>query len=62
LLVGEALGSVLEFVDNYHDDIPNYLYNVAGQTYDKILVGYETSPLPASHRLAEMLGAEPLFF
>ncbi|MFN4259083.1 MAG: phosphoribosyltransferase domain-containing protein [Gemmataceae bacterium] len=62
LLVDGDLGSVLEFGDNYHDDIPNYLYNVAGQQYNRILIGYETSSLPATHRLPELLAAEVIFF
>jgi hypothetical protein len=61
LLTGGELLSMLEFLDNYHDSIPNYLYNVAGRTYDRILICYETSPLPEEHRLPQMLGACPLY-
>ena len=62
LLPGDAVASVLEFADNYHDDIPNYLYNVADRQYDRVLIGYETRPLPAAHRLPETLKARVLFF
>jgi hypothetical protein len=62
LLVGADVTSALEFVDNYHDGMPNYLYNVAGRHYDRILVGYETHPLPPDHRLAEQLGGAAVFF
>jgi hypothetical protein len=61
ILPGEAIASVLEFVDNYHDDIPNYVYNVIDRHYDTVVIGYETSPLPASHRLGERLGGQALF-
>jgi len=62
ILVGEGVASALEFTDNYHDEIPNYVYNVDVACYDRILIGYETQPLPASHRLAKQLGATSLFF
>lgn len=61
ILVGEDVGSSLEFIDNYHDEMPNYLYNVADREYDRVLIGYETHPLPASHRLPEMLCGRALF-
>lgn len=62
ILVGEGIASALEFTDNYHDEIPNFVYNVDPAGYDRILIGYETRPLPASHQLAKQLGATPLFF
>jgi Phosphoribosyl transferase/TRSP domain C terminus to PRTase_2 len=62
VLVGEDIHSVIEFVDNYGDGISNYVYNVADKHYDRIIIGYETRPLPAEHRLPEMLGATPVFF
>lgn len=62
ILVGEGISAAHEFVDNYHDEIPNYVYNVHPERYDRIIIGYETWPLPQSHRLAEMLGARALFF
>lgn len=62
ILVGEGISAAHEFVDNYHDEIPNYVYNVHSERYDRILIGYETWPLPQSHRLAEMLHARALFF
>jgi hypothetical protein len=62
VLVGEDIHSVIEFVDNYGDGIPNYVYNVADRHYDRIIIGYETHPLPAEHSLPEMLGATPVFF
>lgn len=62
LLVDADIRSVLEFCDNYHDEMSNYIYNVTERWYDKILVGYETRPLPANHTLPAMIGALPIFF
>lgn len=62
LLVDTDIRSVVEFVDNYHDGIANYVYNVADRRYDRILIGYETHPLPAGHALGQQLGATTIFF
>jgi hypothetical protein len=62
LLTGEDLHSAIEDVDNYHDGIPNYLYNVADRSYDHVALCYETRPLPPAHRLPEVLGATALYF
>ncbi len=62
ILPGEDIASVLEFEDNYHDGIPNYLYNGDLHSYDRVLIGYETTPLPSGHCLPERLGAETFFF
>jgi hypothetical protein len=62
LLCGEDLSSSLEFLDNYHDGIPNYLYNATRQEQSRALIGYEARPIPPGHTLPEMLGAVPLFF
>jgi hypothetical protein len=55
LLVDGDLQSVLEFTDNYHDDMPNFVYNVLDRDYHRVIIGYETDPLPPAHRLAEQL-------
>ena len=62
ILLGEGISTVHEFIDNYHDEIPNYVYNVHPERYDRIIIGYETWPLPQAHRLADILGARTLFF
>lgn len=62
LLADGIISSSLEFIDNYHDDIANYVYNVTDRHYDRILICYETSPLPARHTLGALLKAQPLFF
>lgn len=59
---GGDLGAALSFTDNYGDDMPNYVYNVADRTYDRVLVGYETRPLPPAHRLPALLGAAVVHF
>lgn len=62
LLVDGDLSSVLEFTDNYGDAMPNYLYNVADRRYDRVVIGYETRPLPPEHTLPAMLGATAVYF
>lgn len=61
LLVGDALMSGIETVDNYHDGIPNYVYNVADRRYDRVVLCYETRPLPAAHTLPAVLNATTVF-
>ncbi len=62
LLVDGDITSSFEFRDNYDDDIPNYLYNAVPDAYDRVLIGYETRPLPAGHALPDSLAVTPLFF
>lgn len=61
LMIDGEIKSALEFVDNYHDGIPNFLYNVDRLKYNQILVCYETYPIPSEHRLLEILNASPVF-
>jgi hypothetical protein len=61
LMVGDALMSVLETADNYGDGIPNYVYNVADRHYDRIVLCYETRPLPVAHTLPAQLNATTVF-
>lgn len=58
LLADGDITSKLEFADNYHDGIANYLYNFADRTYDRVLIGYETQPLPPDHSPP----GQPVFF
>ena len=62
LLIDGDITSASEFVDNYHDGMPNYLYNVGDRNYDRVIIGYETDPLPSGHTLPQRLGATPIFF
>jgi hypothetical protein len=61
LLVGDALMSAIETVDNYGDGIPNYVYNVADRHYDRVVLCYETRPLPVAHTLPALLNATTVF-
>jgi hypothetical protein len=47
--------SKLEFKDNYHENIDNFVYNVADKSYDKVLICYETPLLPQDHNLKALL-------
>lgn len=57
ILIGGDIRCAMETVDNYWDGIPNYLYNVEPGQYDRVLIGYETHPLPPEHDLPQRLGA-----
>lgn len=54
ILPGLAIRSALSFRDNVGDDIPNYLYNVNGADYDRILVTYEGECRPDPALLAAL--------
>lgn len=43
-----AIQSKINFQDNYHEEIDNFLYNIK-EGYDKILVMYETPTIPEKH-------------
>jgi hypothetical protein len=62
ILVGDAITSCQEFMDNYDDHISNYLYNLSAADYSLIGIGYETRSLPSDHQLPNLLSAIPLFF
>ncbi|GEO82858.1 phosphoribosyltransferase family protein [Pararhodospirillum oryzae] len=62
ILPGHAIGAALEFPDAYQDGIPNYLYGVSPDQYDRILVCYETPPATAQQSLIDALGAQPVYF
>ncbi|MCV5830512.1 TRSP domain-containing protein, partial [Escherichia coli] len=42
IAVGYAIESAISFTDNYGLGIPNFVYNVAHQQFDRILVCTET--------------------
>ncbi|MBL8820179.1 MAG: phosphoribosyltransferase domain-containing protein [Planctomyces sp.] len=58
LMVSGDLGSALEFEDNYHDGIPNFLYNVSDHQYDRIFVMYETDPWPHTCKIPVLPAVE----
>jgi hypothetical protein len=62
LLPGESIQDVLEFEDNYGDQMPNYLYNARQQPFDRVFIGYETPYWPSSHTLPKALNAQTFIF
>ncbi len=62
ILLGHDIKSTLSFVDNYGENIDNYLYNVEKGQYDNVVLCYETASLPEEHQLSEALGASCCFF
>lgn len=60
---GHDIATFLHFVDNYHDGIDNFLYNVFPNSSGRqTVICYETSPLPPEHDLPQILGAQTVFF
>jgi hypothetical protein len=55
LAQGFAVSSVFSFEDNYGQGIPNYLYNIGHQHYDRIIIGAETPQGSISARLLDRL-------
>jgi len=53
LNIDADITSRLSFIDNYHEDIHNYLYNMGD--YEQIYVVYETPKLPVDHDLLQQL-------
>lgn len=52
---GHAIQSVISFSDNYGQGIPNFLYNVAHQTFDRIILCIETPRESVDPRLIAAL-------
>lgn len=61
-LVGNALRCALQFTDNYGDGIPNWLYNVRREAYDRVLVCHETPEETLDPRLLAEFAAQPVGF
>ena len=59
---GEAITEKLEFMDNYNDNIPNYLYNVAPNQYEQVLICHETPMCLPLTQLAQQLNARLLYY
>lgn len=47
--------SKIQFVDNYGENIDNFLYNVIDKDYDVIIICYETKNIPDNHKLKSLL-------
>ncbi|HRD66310.1 MAG TPA: phosphoribosyltransferase domain-containing protein [Candidatus Competibacter sp.] len=54
ILVGDAIASRREFLDNYGDGIPNYLYNFDPRRLP--IICYEHPAMPATHSLPDEIG------
>jgi hypothetical protein len=54
ILVGDAIHSRCEFIDNYGDGIPNYLYNIDLERLP--IICYEHPMMPTLHPLAQQIG------
>jgi hypothetical protein len=61
ILLGEIIKHKLEFIDNYNDNIANFVYNVNKDDYDQILICYETNKI-FNFNLDVTLMAENIFF
>jgi hypothetical protein len=55
IMLGNDVQSLLEFKDNYGEQVDNFLYNVKDQAYDYVYVCYETGNIPAEHTLYQQL-------
>lgn len=53
--VDGAIESRLSFMDNYFENIHNFLYNVIEKDYDTVIICYETTSLPKNYRLKKAL-------
>ncbi len=62
LLKGEAIREKMEFIDNYADNIPNYLYNVSDGQYDQVVICHETPLCVPLTQVAQRLNAELLYY
>lgn len=61
-MVGHALECALQFTDSYGDGIPNWLYNVRRDAYDRVLVCHETPASALDPVLLAELAAETVAF
>ncbi len=62
LLKGDAIKEKMEFIDNYADNIPNFLYNVAEGQYDQVIICHETPMCQALQQLVKQLDAYSFYY
>ena len=62
ILLGGDIVSCLKFKDSYEDGIPNFIYSVTQNQYDKIFVCYETPPTTQQEKLLKHFNAKALYF
>lgn len=53
--IDNALKSMINFKDNYFENIDNFLYNVIDKKYDYIYIIHETQKLPKEYNLKKIL-------
>jgi len=62
LLKGEAIKEKIELLDNYADNIPNYLYNVTVGQYDQVIICHETPMCTALQAFVQQLNAISFYY
>jgi hypothetical protein len=62
LLIGEAIQQKIELMDNYADNISNYLYNVSVGQYEQVVICYETPLCSSLAQFAQYLNADLLYY
>ncbi len=62
LLKGEAIRQKMELMDNYADNICNYLYNVSEGQYDQVVICHETPLCESLIQFARRLKADLLYY
>ncbi|WP_394751946.1 phosphoribosyltransferase domain-containing protein [Crenothrix sp.] len=55
--VSNAIASVIQFEDNYDDNIPNFIYNLDPDTYQEIILCHETPLCASLHTLLDQWNA-----
>lgn len=61
ILIGHDIEHKINFNDNYGDNIPNFIYNVAPEQYEQVLICYETKEKNGCS-LDTILHAQNIFF
>lgn len=61
IMVSNDIKYKISFIDNYDDNIANFIYNVAENQYEQVLICYETNQL-ADFNLDKILNAKNIFF
>jgi len=62
LLKGQVIQEKLELIDNYADNIPNYLYNVREGQYEQVVICHETPLCQPLSQFAQRLNADLLYY
>lgn len=61
IMLGNDIGHKISFIDNYEDKISNFIYNVAQDQYQQVIICYETNKV-ADFDLDKLLNAKNVFF